>query len=375
MLKGRGAAADQSWVEDARERTRLFWGFCLLAALTAVFGVWVAAGFGGEKVVVYVDDLATAGAALVAAVLCVRAARRHAGRLRLFWWLLGGACGAWTLGEAIWAVYDLVLSGGVPVPSWADAAYLAALPPTAAALLVHPAIRGRSIGKTRSLVDGLLIAAALFFLGWTFVLEPVRRTADLTSLGGVVTLAYPVGDVVIIFLVVLVIRGTTNGDRLDLWCLLAGLVAITFSDAVYSYLTNVKHYSSGNVIDTGWFAGYLGIALGALCARSDRVVERQAESSPSLTTAAVVTPFLPMLGALGLAAIRIELGHHLDGVTLTVAFVLVGLVFVRQALLLIDLLAPERELEGSVADRLVAAIGEAAADQRAEPASTSRLSR
>ena len=199
-----------------------------------------------------------------------------------------------------------------------------------------------------------------------------KRTADLTSLDGLVTLAYPLGDVVIVFLVVLVIRGTTVGERLDLWCLLGGLLAITCSDGVYSYLTNVTNYSSGNVIDTGWFVGYLGIALGARCARPDRRAVPRAEPTRSLSTAAVVAPFLPMIGALALAAVRVQRGHHVDNVTLTVAFVLVGLVLVRQMLLFIDLLAPARELEGSVPDRLLVSLGGTAAEKRPELASPPR---
>jgi hypothetical protein len=353
-------------VQVVREQRQFVQAFCVFAALTVGFAAWTGVGLGGEQATLYADDLATVAAAVIATAICVRAARGHEGRLRLFWGLLGGASGAWALGEMIWALYDLVL-GDVPAASWADAAYLAALPLTAAALLVHPALHGRASGKSRSLVDGLVLAAALFFLGWTLVLAPVQQETDLTSLGGLVTLAYPLGDVVIIFLVVLVIRGTTGGDRRDLWCLLAGLLLIASSDAIYSYLTNVKHYSSGSIIDTGWFAGYLAIALGAFCARSQLTSERPVESSRFLTPAAIVTPFLPMLAALCFAAIRIELGHELDRVTLVVAFVLVGLVLVRQALLLVDLFTQRAEVEGSVGDRLVAALGEAVVDQRGEP--------
>jgi diguanylate cyclase len=348
-----------------REQRQFVQAFCVFAALTAGFAVWTSVGLGGEQATLYADDIATVAAAVLATAICVRAARGHEGRLRLFWGLLAGASGAWALGEVIWALYDLVLDD-VPAASWADAAYLAALPLTAAALLVHPALRGRASGKYRSLVDGLVLAAALFFLGWTLVLAPVQQETNLTSLGGLVTLAYPLADVIIIFLVVLVIRGTTGGDRRDLWCLLAGLLLIASSDAIYSYLTNVKNYSSGNIIDTGWFAGYLAIALGAFCARSQLASERPVESSRYLTPAAIVTPFLPMLAALCFTAIRIELGHELDRVTFVVAFVLVGLVLVRQVLLLVDLFTQRAEVEGNIGDRLVAALGEAVADQRNE---------
>ncbi len=273
-----------------------------------VFAAWIEGGVGGETTMRYVDDIATAAAAAAATAFCVRAGMRYQGQLRLSWWLFAAACGAWALGELIWALYDLVLGTSVPVPSWADAAYLAAIPPTAAALLVHPAIRGRAIGKMRSLLDGLVIAAALLFIGWTLLLEPLWHTSDLSTLGGAVTLAYPLGDIVILLLITLVIRGTTGGDRLGLWCLLVGLLAITLSDSMYGYLTEVKNYATGDVIDTGWFAGYLGIALAAYFARSEAGSRRRVPASPSLTSAAVVTPFLPLFGALSLVAIRTELG-------------------------------------------------------------------
>jgi hypothetical protein len=357
----------RSSVLETLTRTRLSRVICSAGLATIVFGAWTSTDLGGATTARTVDDLATVAAALVAAVLCAGARLRNEGRLRLFWSLLAAGCGAWALGESLWAAYDLV-DGTVPVTSWADVAYLAALPPVVAALIVHPAVRGRTIGKTRAFIDSLILAASFFFAVWTLVLEPLRRSIDVTSLGGLVTIAYPLGDVVILFLVVLVIRGTTGRERLDLWCLLAGLTLITFSDASYTYLTQVRSFSSGSVIDTGWFAGYLAIGVGAFCARPRAAGEPRTLPSSSLTPAAIVTPFVAMLGALSLAAIRLGSGHTLDHVALTVAFVLVGLVLARQGLLLIDLLAPAGEEHTRLADRLVASIGEAVSEPQAEPA-------
>jgi len=350
-------------VAAAPARARFAKRLGLGAALTAAFGLWLGAGAGGEDAVRWVDDLATVAAAAAATVLCALAARRHRGRVALSWLLFAVACAAWTLGEGIWALYDLVLLGEVPVPSWADAAYLAALPPAAAALLVHPALRGRALGRTRTAVDGLVVAASIFVLGWGLVLEPLRRSTDVTSLGGLVTLAYPLSDVVILFLAVLVIRGTTDRSRFDVWCLLGGILAIAFSDAVYTYLTSVNTYATGNGIDAGWFGGYLAIAVGASCSGEDRIPERRGEAR-SLTTAAVVAPFVPLLAALGFTAAKVQLGGRLDGVTLAGAFALVGLVLVRQALLAIDLLVPDGDGETSVADRIVEAVGRPARTAR-----------
>jgi hypothetical protein len=143
------------------EHPRLAGALAVAALATAAFCACLAWGVGGELFVLYVDDLGTVLAALAATVLCLRAGSRQAGRLRLFWWLLALASGAWTLGETIWAVYDLVLREEVPVPSWADVGYLSGIPLAVAALLAHPALRGTGVRQARAVFDGLLVATSL----------------------------------------------------------------------------------------------------------------------------------------------------------------------------------------------------------------------
>jgi hypothetical protein len=271
--------------------------------------------------------------------------------MRLFWLLLGCATVSWTVAELIWGYYALILTEEVPVPSWADLGYLSAIPLTVAALVVHPATRGSGIRKARSVFEGLVIATALLFLSWTLILSPLSRSANLSTWGGIVTLAYPFGDVVIVFFIVLAIRGMTGGDRLPLWCLLAALLAMAISDSTYTYLTNVANYTSGRLIDTGWVAAYLGIALAAFSSRSRGAVVSRAElSRPSL--ASLISPLLPVLLALSVAAVEIRLGHHLDRAAWLMAFGLIALVLVRQAMLVRELLAPSRDVHAGLMQRL-----------------------
>jgi hypothetical protein len=344
-------------LEQVQEHQRFLKATGIAAFATGLFAAWVGWNIGGGTSVLYGDDLGTALAALTATVLCLHAGSRHAGQLRLFWWLLAGTCGAWTLGEMTWAVYDLVLHQPVPVPSWADIGYLMGIPLAVVALACHPAMRGGGTEKARSVLDGLTGATALLFLGWTLVLGPLWRSTDLSTLGGLVAIAYPFGDVVIIFFIVMAIRGMAGGDRLALWCLFGGLFAIALSDSTYTYLTGVKGYESGNLIDTGWFAGYLAIALGAFCSHApDSLVDRTGSTPPG--PASLIAPFLPVVGALGVVAIEIELGHRLDHVAWITAFALIALVLARQGLVVLDLVRDGEVREAVVAKQLAhAAVG------------------
>ena len=304
-------------------------------SITFVFFLWLVLHIGGKSGVRYFDDIVTALAALSACVACLLAARRQSGPERHFWTLLGLALGAWTFAEVIWGVYDLVLRVSVPVPSWADVGYLGAIPLAAAALLCHPGMRAAGSHKTRATLDGLAIGTAVLLLSWTFVLGSLWRHTDLTTAGGVVALAYPFGDVVIIFLIVLSVRSMTATGRRPLLWVLVGLFAMAVSDSTYAYLVEVGRYSTGNLVDIGWVIGYLAIAVGA-SADAAQTVRATSEEPTEASLASLVTPYVPVLLALSVITFELELHHHVDRFSWLTGFGLALLVIARQALLFVD---------------------------------------
>lgn len=352
--------------EGYEKSARAVTALAIAVLATAIFAASVGWRVGGELTTAYVDDLGTVLAALAASVLCLHAGIRQRDRLRRFWWLLAAACAAWTLGEVIWAVYDLVLGRAVPLPSWADVGYLGAIPLAVAALLSHPATGGDRTRTTRSLLEGVLVATALLLLSWTIVLGPLWHSTDLTTLGGLVAVAYPFGDVVIAFPIVLVVCRMPTGDRLPLWCLLSGLLALALSDSVYAYLTQVQGYETGSLIDTGWFAGYLAIAVGAFCSDARPVAALEVDAGrPAL--AGVVVPFVPILAALSVVAFKPHLLEQIDPVAYTTASALVVLVLVRQLLVVRDIAGSRDEPKGNRMGRLQAALGVRRADEPEQP--------
>ena len=309
----------------------------LSAVVVGGFATWIGLRVDGATATRYFDDIVTALAALIATVMCIRASHRQVGRLKLFWALLGSASGAWTMAETMWAVYDLVLREPVPVPSWADVGYLSAIPLAVAALLCHPAISERRNKQTRATIDGLMVGCALLYLSWSLVLGPLWHSTDLSTIGGVVAVAYPFGDVVILFLIVQVMRSMTPNSRLALTLVLLGLSAMAFSDSTYTYLVEANRYSTGNPVDTGWVVGYLGLALGAYFADAPTMVraEQTRDDEPSLLTA-MITPYLTVLAALITISVEVELRRPLDSLDWFIALTLVLLVIVRHALFVLD---------------------------------------
>jgi hypothetical protein len=350
---------------DPRE-ARVLRHACVALAASVVCAVWFGAGIGGDGVVRWADNLGTTLAALTATALCLRAAARRGGDER-FWRMFGIACACWALAEVIWGVYDVLLRRDIPAASWADVGYLAALPFSVAALARHPAMGASPMRRARRTLDGVVIGIALLFISWTLVLQPLWASADVGRPSTLVALAYPLGDAVIIFFIVLALRAVTGPHRQAIWCLLLGLAAMALSDSAYAYLTGMRSYAPGGALDAGWIAAYLMIAVAAAAsaARRGEHIRRPRFSASPLPS--LVAPFVPMLVALTLAAVQMQRGRELDDVSWALALALVVLVLVRQSLVVIEAADPRTRGVGFTERLARAAVGEPVAAGIAEP--------
>ena len=315
-------------VMPAPPRPRLPFAVAALGLVTAAYLAMLAVRPGGGDLTVQVSDVATAVAAVVAALTCAWAGRRHLGAMRAFWWLLATACVAWASGEAIWSWYEVVLQVEVPYPSWADVGYLAGTPLAVAAFACHPAAHRRHAAQLLPLLDGIAVASALLFVSWTLVLGPLWSQNGGMLLGDLVAVAYPFGDVVLLVLVVLALRNLEPGNRAATTILLGGLIVMAVTDTGYTYLAQVGAYSSGDLIDAGWFASYLAIAVAAILDERPIDAGRSASTSP----VSALAPTVPVLVALVVIAVELPRGRVLGGVEWGIAVFLTVIVVVRQLL-------------------------------------------
>jgi len=236
-----------------------------VTVLSAVFIAWTAARIGGDTVTIAVDDIGEAIAAAIAAVSCGYAAWRNAGRMRLAWALLGASAATWFAGEVVWSVYEVGLGVAVPFPSAADAGYLLAIPLAVAGLLAFPSAPSRVTTRSQALVDGAIVALSLVFVSWAFGLAKVYETSSDQPVAQLIGAAYPVSDVVIITVLLLVMRRAGPQQRGAMVFLLGGLAANAVADSAFAFLTAAGTYGAiGSVLDAGWVVGYLLIALAPL---------------------------------------------------------------------------------------------------------------
>jgi diguanylate cyclase (GGDEF)-like protein len=268
------------------------------------------------------DGWLQGGIEFVATVLCFAAAARR-GRSRAIPLVLGAALLAWTLGDITLAVQT---AGGAspPAPSLADAFDLAFYPLTYVALVL---VMRRALKRLLpgTWLDGVIAGLGAAALCAAFAFHSVLHSVGGHPVSVAANLAYPVGDVL---LLALVVGGTAllPNMRKTQWLLLASACALNAAGDTFNLLQASGQTSHiGTVVD--------GIAWpGSLLLMSMSVWVRPGHSDPLVRTKPPGF-LLPGLGAVaGLALLILGILMRVDGVALGLATATLIVVGVRLAL-------------------------------------------
>jgi diguanylate cyclase (GGDEF)-like protein len=221
-------------------------------------------------------------------------ARRCAPRGALSWLLLLAGLALRVLGDAADSWYQDVLHVNAS-PTVADAFYLAAYPVLAAGL----ALLARRRGPRRDVagwLDSAILTAGLALPSWVLLAEPTLGAAQHSTLAALVGLAYPLGDILLVGL--LIRLTTTPGTRTPaFWWLMTAvgllIVGDTISDALSLWTT-----SATTGFDVIWLGGYVAWGAAAVHPSMQSLDERGSDQPATfsrtrvaaLTAAGLIAP-------------------------------------------------------------------------------------
>ena len=298
----------------------------IVVVFVLVFATVLKMRVGGDLGVLRIDDLGQLTVAVAAAVSAGIASRRSAGRMRLSWRLIGVGAACWAVGQLIWCWFELVGHRDTPFPSPADAGFLLFPVFAAAGLWAFPSVEGKA-ARWRWAADGVIVSTALVAVSWATSLGVTARAGgDTFPLA--VSLAYPIGDIVILTMAVTgLCRRTAHRSQLVL--LSVAMAAMAIADSSFTYLTASGGYVTGGWSDLGWVSafGMLTVA-GAHSAR--RAPAAELESDAGRPAAATMLPYLPLLVAAVVIGIRRAQGNAFDAVELVAVSIALSVVLGRQ---------------------------------------------
>ncbi|WP_255952187.1 putative bifunctional diguanylate cyclase/phosphodiesterase [Streptomyces odontomachi] len=368
---------------------------CALALVCGGYAIGATLGWGSRWFALVMGDFGLSAAALAASVSCLLYARDRRSGLRPAWLLFAVSSLMTSLGNGVWGWYEVVLDRPVPNPSCADLFFLCFAPSAIVGLLVLAKRPQSKAGWICLGLDSWLIGGSLLTLSWSLALARTARVGGQSVQHVALSLAYPMLDIVLISMVLVLHFRRTSVNRSAVNTAIGALGLTVLSDALFTSPLLHANYHSGHLLDAGWFAGSLllayapwagGIRTGqplgpasetryvrgpALAAgfapatgRTAGVTttaaahgspasippgtfashERYPVSRPSVGSLTALTPYLAAaVCTLGILSTVLD-GRKVDRVVLFTACLVVLVLIVRQGIMLLDNMALAREL-------------------------------
>src|SRR4030081_3855665 len=136
-----------------------------------------------------------------------------------------------------------------------QAGHLGLLPLAGDWIVVCPG-RQRTASRLAFLLDVAILFGALILISWATVLGSVYHAGPEIGPSAVTGLAYPISDIVMAVMAVLLVGRTTGSTRLSLLLVSAGVFANLLTDSASAYLTTVTSSGLEPLLGTGWVVGF-----------------------------------------------------------------------------------------------------------------------
>jgi diguanylate cyclase (GGDEF)-like protein/PAS domain S-box-containing protein len=222
------------------------------------------------------------------------------------WWCFAIGLLLFLMGDVYTYSYPRVFGADVPFPSIGDGMYILVYPVLMAGLLVLVRRRNKRADGP-GLVDSLIMSLGLALVSGILLIAPYIHDATLTFLPKLVSIAYPMGD---ILLLAAAIRLAVDAGKRQgaFYLLISSIVTLLATDFIYGLLTLHNSYNHQLWLDAGWIFFYLLWGAAALHPSMRNLSDPASERAPKLTplrlallaTATLIAPALELTKVLSL---------------------------------------------------------------------------
>jgi hypothetical protein len=317
------------WTSDWGGKLTLFFGALALAQF-----FYFRFPIGGEEYRDVVTDLIPFVMYFGGFLMALRVSRHRAVPLetRRAWRLFALAHLSYAAGSVLWGYFELITKTK-PFPSWADAAYLSYYPLMLAGLLLLVPKQKTMEERAKLALDAGIVTLGGGMLIWYFLLQPIAEAATNDRTLTVLSLAYPLCDVVLLFgISAVLLRRSWSSSRSALSFLLSGIVLAFIADFIFGYKNLNGTYQSGMGSYGLYTVSCFLVIVASHCQYSRAFGTKKASASPQTRTKAFI--WLPYLAiALGYGVLLKFVYEQPDTLLshlIVAAFILTAFVVSRQ---------------------------------------------
>ncbi|MHB8117472.1 MAG: PAS domain-containing hybrid sensor histidine kinase/response regulator [Methanothrix sp.] len=282
----------------------------------------------------------------------------HGKRVYLAWLFLAIARLNYTIADAIWAYTEIVLQE-IPFPSLADYFYIAYYPLFLLGIFFLPSMKFTSSERLKMMLDTGIVMISAILVFWSLIIAPtIQESGDIDALSLVLSIAYPVADLVLLFAVLeLLFKRIYEKGQTPLLFLVGAIITLIITDAFFFRQSLESTYVAGGLLDMGWPIAYVLIGLAGL-SQVD-AIQRGAffeVENKNPRYGQISWPlYLPYFCAAGAFALLIwshdhTIGLSFESLSWAVALI-IGLTIVRQVLALNENARLYREAQQDIVER------------------------
>jgi diguanylate cyclase (GGDEF)-like protein/PAS domain S-box-containing protein len=240
---------------------------------------------------------AISGSSVVAILFGIRLHRPAAPGI---WRWFALAQGLFFLGDAYTYTYPVLIGHDVPFPSPGDALYILVYPCLMVGVLLA-ARRRNPHGDRVGVLDAVIVSAGIALLSWILLMAPYVHDATLSPLAKGVSIAYPLGDMLVLAAAIRLAFGG-GARRMSFFLLAAAIGTVLTTDSADGYALLDGTYAHQLSYDGGWLLYYLLWGAAALHpamrtfgeATPDRERALSWQRLGLLTLAALIAPLIEL---------------------------------------------------------------------------------
>jgi two-component sensor histidine kinase len=266
-------------------------------------------------------------------------------RVQIAWLFITLAFAFYTVGDIIWAIFELVLYQ-YSYPSLADFFYLTFYPLIALGIYYLPRFSFTRNETIKIFLDIGIVAITVGLIFWTFLIVPTLLNSD--SSGGIVSVIYIIGDFLLFFVLLRLLYSKFDEFMGPVLILSMGILVMIVTDSIYALQTAQGTYVSGGLLDTGWILSFVLVGLAAFLQSRNEKLDLKRFSKPIIWfQKSGVVSYLPLIWV-PIAFILLLWSGNNRLIEITVGFI-IFLVIIRQIITLNEnrnlLIVAEKEIE------------------------------